>query len=66
MDSRLNFLILMLVLSFVSANARSLASLDVFGELLLSLETDILITTYLAHLVRIFLKILINVICCCP
>ncbi|XP_074587200.1 uncharacterized protein LOC141843072 [Curcuma longa] len=30
MDSRLNFLILMLVISFVSANARSLASLDVF------------------------------------
>lgn len=42
MDSRLKFLILMLVVSFACANGRSLASLDVFGELFLSFDIDIL------------------------
>lgn len=32
MDSRLSFSLLMLVISFIPANARSLATLDAFGE----------------------------------
>lgn len=35
MDSRLSFLLLVLLISFVSTNARSLVTLDDFGKLLI-------------------------------